>query len=115
MSPKEAPVRPRMVVTGAPEYIGRHLLDAIRGDYRIFGIAGCSQAECGAPVHENLTWFQIDLTDPEATLKTFRRIRETGGADFVIHLASDPGPGNADVNVEGLRNVLAACRDAILG
>ena len=111
MASQDRPQRPRMVVTGASEYIGRHLLDAIRGDYQIFGIADCSQTESGAPLHENVTWFQIDISDREATLQTFKRIRETGGADFVIHLATDPGEGSRRVNVDGLRNVLLGCRE----
>ena len=111
MASTDRPQRPRMVVTGASEQIGRHLLDAIRGDYQIFGIADCSQIQSGAPVHQNVTWFQIDISDRDATLRTFRRIRETGGADFVIHLASDPGPGSRRVNVDGLRNVLLGCRE----
>jgi nucleoside-diphosphate-sugar epimerase len=104
------------VVTGHPDLLGRHLIDAVRADYQVFGVAGCSQARTGAPFHPNITWFEVSLADGDTLAAVFRRIRETGGADLVMFLAAPPGTAPEDqeaarrINVEGLKNVLEACR-----
>ena len=110
------PNRLRMVVTGSSSFIGRHLSDAVRQDYEIFALTDCSQADCGAPSHPNITWFNVDLSDREALEAAFRRISESGGADVVIYLAAshdteDTGSEELErVNLHGLRNVLELCR-----
>ncbi len=38
-----------LVLTGASGFVGRHLLDDLKSDYRIFAIARRSQHDCGAP------------------------------------------------------------------
>jgi len=107
---------PRIVVTGASGFLGRHLLERIKDRYRIFAIARRSQARCGAPVHENITWLQADIADAEMLGGAFDRIRRAGGAEVVIHLAAhydftgEESPEYWRTNVEGLRNVLEACR-----
>ena len=40
---------PRIIVTGASGFVGRHLLDEIKETHRIFGLGRRSQRECGAP------------------------------------------------------------------
>jgi len=52
---------PALIVTGASGFVGRHLLDELKDEYRIFGIARRSQRECGAPVHPNIAWMQVDV------------------------------------------------------
>ena len=52
---------PTLVLTGASGFVGRHLLESLAAEYRIFGIARRSQIRCGAPVHPNITWFQVDI------------------------------------------------------
>lgn len=101
-----------IVLTGSSGFLGRHLLDLLKKDYRIFCIARRSQTQCGAPVHDNIVWFQTDIADPEALSSTFSRISDAGGADVVIHLAAhydfsgDEHPEYWRTNVEGLRYVL---------
>ena len=79
---------PRLIVTGASGFIGRHLLEAVKEDYRIFGLARRSQARSGAPVHPNISWFQVDIGEREALERVLGQIRESGGADVLIHLAA---------------------------
>ncbi len=108
---------PRLVITGASGFVGRRLLDGFKDRFNIVGLARRSQTRCGAPVHENISWFQADIGDPESLATAFRFVRETGGADFVIHLAAhydftgDDHPEYRRTNVDGLRNVLEECRN----
>jgi len=103
---------PRLIVTGASGFIGRHLLEAVKEDYRIFGLARRSQARSGAPVHPNISWFQVDIGEREALERVMGKIREGGGADILIHLAAhydftgDKHPEYRRTNVHGLENVL---------
>jgi nucleoside-diphosphate-sugar epimerase len=107
---------PRLILTGASGFIGRHLLDAFKEEFRIVGLARRSQLHCGAPVHNNITWYQVDIGDTKSLSAAFRYIRESGGADYVIHLAAhydftgDNHPEYTRTNVEGMRNVLEECR-----
>ena len=108
---------PRLVITGASGFIGRRLLDGLKERFNIVGLARRSQARCGAPFHENISWFQADVADRESLGMAFRFIRETGGADFFIHLAAhydftgEDHPEYQRTNIAGLRNVLEECRD----
>ena len=103
---------PCLVVTGASGFVGRHLLDALKEDYRIVGLARRSQARSGAPVHPNITWHQADIGDRAAIEPIFEGIRRDGGADILIHLAAhydftgEEHPEYERTNVQGLRNVL---------
>ncbi len=107
---------PRLILTGASGFIGRHLLDAFKEEFRIVGLARRSQLHCGAPVHNNITWYQVDIGDKNSLAAAFRYIRESGGADYVIHLAAhydftgENHPEYTRTNVEGMRNVLDECR-----
>jgi nucleoside-diphosphate-sugar epimerase len=107
---------PRLVVTGASGFIGRRLLDGLKERYQIVGMARRSQLRCGAPFHDNITWFQVDIGDRESTRTAFRFVRDSGGADYVIHLAAhydftgEDHPEYWRTNVGGLRHVLEECR-----
>jgi nucleoside-diphosphate-sugar epimerase len=103
---------PCLVVTGASGFVGRHLLDALKEDYRIVGLARRSQARSGAPVHPNITWHQADIGDRAGIEPIFEGIRHDGGADILLHLAAhydftgEEHPEYERTNVQGLRNVL---------
>ena len=107
---------PAIVVTGASGFVGRHFLDEIKNDYRIFAIARRSQRECGAPVHPNIAWMQVDIGDVEGLSRTFREIATAGGAQVLFHLAAyydfagENRPEYRRTNVEGTRHVLELAR-----
>jgi nucleoside-diphosphate-sugar epimerase len=107
---------PRLIVTGSSGFIGRHLLDYFKEEFQIIGLARRTQLHCGAPVHKNITWYQVDIGDREDLSAAFQYIRESGGADYVIHLAAhydftgENHPEYQRTNVDGMRNVLEECR-----
>ncbi|MCG6948594.1 MAG: NAD(P)-dependent oxidoreductase [Acidobacteria bacterium] len=108
---------PRLIITGASGFIGRQLLDYFKDDFEIVGLARRSQSRCGAPVHKNISWHQVDIADRDALATTFHDIRKSGGANYVFHLAAhydftgEKHPEYWRTNVEGMRNVLEECRD----
>jgi len=112
---------PRLLLTGASGFIGRHLLDALKDDYEIVGLARRSQIRCGAPFHPNIQWHQVDIGDPASLETTFSEIRAAGKVDVVVHLAAhydftgEDHPEYYRTNVEGLRNVLENCRRIQVG
>ncbi len=104
--------RPALIVTGASGFVGRHLLEELKDEYRIFAIARRSQRECGAPVHPNIAWMQVDIGDSEGLARTFREIASAGGARVLLHLAAyydyagEHRPEYRRTNVEGTQHVL---------
>jgi nucleoside-diphosphate-sugar epimerase len=108
---------PQLVVTGASGFVGRHLLEALKEDHRIFALARRSQARSGAPVHPNIRWFQADIGHRMALAAVFREVRDAGGADVLVHLAAHydfTGESYVEywrTNVHGMRNVLELSRD----
>ncbi len=106
--------RPGIIITGASGFLGRHLVHALRDDYRVFAIARRSQARSGVPANPGVEWFQADVGERPLVEPVFRRIRESGGADTVIHLAAHydftgvEDPEYWRTNVIGLRHVLDA-------
>jgi len=107
---------PRIIITGASGFIGRHLLELLKPYYRIYAIGRRSAEECGAPRHPNIHWDQVDIGDCQPLTELFHRLSASGGADVLIHLAAhydftgDDHPEYWRTNVEGLRNVLELSR-----
>lgn len=109
---------PRMILTGASGFVGRHLLEVICDDWIVHGIARRSQARCGAPTHPNLSWYQVDIADRDALAGVFEKIHDQGGAEVVMHLAAhydftgEEHPEYYRTNVDGLRNTLDLSAEA---
>jgi nucleoside-diphosphate-sugar epimerase len=103
---------PGLIITGASGFVGRHLVQALRDDYRIFGIARRSQVRSEVPAHPNVTWYQADVGERPQVESVFRQIVDLGGADTIVHLAahydftSVEDPEYWRTNVIGLRHVL---------
>jgi nucleoside-diphosphate-sugar epimerase len=108
--------RPRLIVTGASGFLGRHLLERLKQRYEIVGLARRTQVASGAPIHPNILWQQVDIADRESLARVFREIRradeKSGAGNIVIHLAAHydftgyNDPEYERTNVTGLRNVL---------
>jgi nucleoside-diphosphate-sugar epimerase/glycine cleavage system H lipoate-binding protein len=104
--------RPSIVVTGASGFIGRHFVIAVSEKFRLFCIARRSQKEVGIPPHDNIHWLQVDITNRKHLLNAFNYIKDQGGADYVLHLASyydftmKENPAYEQINITGTRNVL---------
>jgi len=108
---------PSIIVTGASGFVGRSLLESLKDDFHVYGIARRSQARSGAPVHPNIKWYQVDIGDIAPLRAVFRRILEKGGADTVIHLAAhydftgEEHPEYIRTNIEGHRNLFECCKE----
>ncbi|MCU0254134.1 MAG: NAD(P)-dependent oxidoreductase [Acidobacteria bacterium] len=108
---------PSIIVTGASGFLGRFLLESLKEEFVIYGIARRSQARSGAPIHPNIKWYQVDIGDVAPLRAVFHRIRDKGGADTVIHLAAhydftgDEHPEYIRTNIDGHRNLLECCRE----
>ncbi|MCG6972720.1 MAG: NAD-dependent epimerase/dehydratase family protein [Desulfobacterales bacterium] len=103
---------PSIVITGASGFIGRHFVIAVSEKFRLFCIARRSQKEVGIPHHVNIHWLQVDITNRKHLLNAFNYIKDQGGADYVLHLASyydftmKENPAYEHINIAGTRNVL---------
>lgn len=103
---------PSVVITGASGFIGSYLIDFLKDDYKIFGIARRSRKEANIPYHPNLNWMQCDISNLTSLIEASDYIINNGGADFIIHLAAfydftyKDNPTYDIINVNGTRNVL---------
>ena len=105
---------PRVIVTGASGFVGRHLLLATRGRMRVYALARRSPAVSDAPTGDTITWLQVDIANRRAVDAAFEEVRQSGGADVLVHLAGhydftgQRHPDYQAVNVAGMRHVLDA-------
>jgi nucleoside-diphosphate-sugar epimerase len=112
---------PRLILTGASGFVGRHLLADLHEDWQVLAIARESQARCGAVVHPNVQWKQVDIGDRPHLAAVFDAWRAGGPTDVLVHLAAhydftgDDDPEYWRTNVQGLRNVLDLSRGLYLG
>lgn len=103
---------PVVIITGASGFIGRHIVDDLSSDHRIFAIARRSPQECKAPVHSNIAWIRSDISNWNSISKAFREIQSTGNVDYLIHLAAyydftgENNPEYKRTNIEGTKNIL---------
>jgi nucleoside-diphosphate-sugar epimerase len=103
---------PSIIVSGASGTVGRHFLQAAREHYRIFALARRSQIEARVPRHPNINWIQVDVAEWQMLKGLMRRVKEVGGADFILHLAAYYDFSNANhseykrTNVNGTRHML---------
>lgn len=106
--------RPGIIITGASGFLGRHLLSTLRSDYRVFAIARRAQARSGVAPGPDVEWIQADIGESPLVSSAFRSIRESGGAETVVHLAAhfdfsgEENPEYWRTNLIGLRHVLDA-------
>lgn len=103
---------PRLVVTGASGFIGRNFVISSCNDYRMFCIARRSQQEVAIPVHENITWLQVDIGEWEQVALLIAYLQAMGGVDYVLHLggfydfSNKDHPAYTKTNIQGTKNIL---------
>ncbi|MEN8165608.1 MAG: NAD(P)-dependent oxidoreductase, partial [Acidobacteriota bacterium] len=79
-------------------------------------LARRSQAQCGAPVHPNINWTQVDIAESEPLAASLDWIRAEGPIKAFIHLAAHYDfTGRSSVeyqrtNIDGLSNTLDLAR-----
>src|SRR4029450_13738480 len=101
-----------LIVTGASGFVGRHVIEQLRDDFRIFAIARRSQRRAGGVEGPHVTWLEADIAERAQIGAVFETIAAAGGADYAIHLAAYydftglEHPEYARTNVTGLRNGL---------
>jgi len=107
---------PKIIISGASGFIGRHLLEALKEDYYIYALARRSQRAAGIIPHENIEWIRLDIRDEEMVKQVFDKIRETGGAVYFFHLAAyydfsnKNEPEYKETNVTGTQYLLENSR-----
>ena len=107
---------PGIVLTGASGFVGRNFIKAASGKYRLFCVARRSMAEAGVQADPNLRWTQVDIADENRLQNLVQRVKDHGGADFVVNLAgyydfsNEIHPEYVRTNVTGTKNVLELSR-----
>ncbi|MBL8797479.1 MAG: NAD-dependent epimerase/dehydratase family protein [Planctomycetia bacterium] len=101
--------RPRLLITGATGFVGSHLAEAFRGRGHAVVALARDGSETAFLEQLGVTLQRGDLNDREAVARAVQDV------EVVVHCAAkvgDWGPIEAyrAVNVEGLRNLLEACR-----
>ena len=109
------PALPGLVLTGASGFVGRNVIKAASGRFRLYCIARRSMEEAGVQPEANLRWLQVDLGDRDGVLALAGRLR--GAVDYVISLAGYYDFTNEEhfeyvrTNVHGTRNLLDLARE----
>ena len=66
---------PGLVLTGASGFVGRNVIKAATGRFRLYCIARRSMEEAGVQPDANLRWLQVDLGDRDGVLALAGRLR----------------------------------------
>ncbi len=100
-------ILPRLVITGASGFIGRHFIEMFKENFHIYAIARRSQQEVGLARHKNINWRLADIADRKSIHEIMAEICSGGGADYFIHLAAyfdfsnEPNPEYERTNIKG--------------
>jgi len=71
----------KVLVTGASGFAGQHLVDCLKQDYEVIGLAS---PRASLPSQHGIIYFKVDITDSEAV----DAIVSAQRPEFIIHLAA---------------------------
>lgn len=106
-----------ILIIGATGFVGRHLLDDLKDEYKIFALARRSRIESHIPYHKNVQWLQCDIANKERLNEVKDFLIENGGVDYIFHLAAyydftyKDNPEYKRTNIEGTKNVLELAKE----
>lgn len=102
----------KILITGASGFIGRNIIEYLCRDYYIYAFARRTQQDVGIAANKNIEWILVDIAHESHLENIFERIKQEGGADFIVHLAAyydydnEPHPEFERTNVTGTRLLL---------
>lgn len=108
---------PGLILTGASGFVGRNFIKAATGRFRLFCVARRSMEEAGVQPDANLRWIQVDIADQDKLHNLLQRVRDHGGADYVVNLAgyydftNQEHPEYTRTNILGTRNMLELAKE----
>lgn len=76
------------MISGAPGLEGRRLVEVLKEDLQVFGIARSAQTVGGVRSRASVEWLRADICDPASPGRAFDHIGRGGGALFVLHDAA---------------------------
>ena len=103
---------PKIILSGASGFVGRHLLQVLQDEYYIYALARRSQKAAGISPHPHIIWIRIDISDAKKVKQILGDIAKNGGADYFFHFAAHydfrnkNDPEYLSTNIEGTRNLL---------
>lgn len=106
------PVLPKIILTGASGFVGRHFIEYFKNDYIIYALARKNQQRARVPNHKNIKWILVDVADENSLSNEIQNISSNGPIDFVVHLAgfydfdNKPDPEYERTNVVGTELIL---------
>lgn len=107
---------PRLVLTGAAGFVGRRLIEALSGCWRVEAIdhhPPPREVRLGRP---GVRWHALDVAEREPLARLFDELARDGGATALVHLAAhydftgERHPEYERTNVRGTRLVLELAR-----
>jgi len=106
------PALPKVVLTGASGFVGRHFIEHFKEKYFIYALARKTQQQARVPIHKNIKWILVDIADEESLAHEMQKIGQNGKIEFVVHFAgyytfdNSPHPEYERTNVNGTKLVL---------
>jgi len=105
---------PVIVLSGASGFLGRNFIEAYRDDFYIYALARRTQQAADIPLHENIHWIRVDISNEHEIKRILNEIAQKGGADFFLHFAAffdfhrQHDPEYQRTNVDGTKYILEA-------
>lgn len=106
-----------VLIIGATGFVGKHFLEIIKGEFKVYALARRSRIESHIPYHKNVHWLQCDIANKSRLSEVKDYLIEQGGVDYIFHLAAyydftyKDNPEYQRTNIEGTKNVLEIAKE----